>query len=231
MKKSTVFLAIAIGLAICWSLIIGVMAASTLNSYMKGKSSSYARSDREYLESKKKTFPTPINELFISGEGTLDLKIVPGKELTVLAHPKVWNSNYIDLKNGKAIIRFNIIQKYPNSVTIRLPEIPVISFDNFYSVNMEGLNYREIRIQGNRITYFTAGNCKIGSLNLDFPGKNDQQEIIISKSNQIDTLIASVQGFGNIRLETAGKLNNQISISESMKLEASYDLMKKLALK
>jgi len=93
------------------------------------------------------------------------------------------------------------------------------------------LNCRQLNFQGNHVLSFTANNCKIGALRLDFPGKQDQQEIIISKSNQIDTLIASVRGFGNIRLETAGKLSNQISLSESMKLEASYDLMKKLTLK
>jgi hypothetical protein len=230
MKKSTVFLAISICLAICWSLIIGLMAASTLSNYMKGKHSSFARSDTEFLESKKKTFPAPVNELFISGEGTADLILVHGKELTVLAHPGVWAYNYTNLKKGEAIFSFKKLQDYANSVTIMVPDIPSISFDNFISVTVDGLQCRKITLQGNRLLSFTAHNCKIAALRLDFPGKKDQQEIFIEKSNLIDTLIASVKGFGNVRLETAGTRKNQLSLSESIKLEASMDLMKKLAI-
>jgi hypothetical protein len=64
-------------------------------------------------------------------------------------------------------------------------------------------------------------------LSLDFPGKKDHQDIYINKSNQFNCFIASVQGFGKIGLETAG-INNQISLSDSMKVEATYALIKKL---
>ncbi len=230
MKKSTVFLAISICLALCWSLIIGLMAASTLSNYMKGKRSSFARSNTEFLESKKKTFPAPVNELFISGEGTANLILMPGKELTVLVHPGVWTYNYTILKKGDAIFCFTKLKDFDYPVTIMVPDIPSISFDDFVSVTVDGLKCRELTIQGNRLLSFTANNCKIATLCLDFPGKKDQQEIFIEKSNQIDTFTASVKGSGNVRLETAGIRKNQISLSESIKLEATMDLMKKLAI-
>jgi hypothetical protein len=232
MKKSNIFLVSALCLAICWTLLIGWFAASAINNYLQGKSPYFARSHSQYLESHKKSFPIPVNELFISGEGTVVITILPGKDLTVLSSPRIWNCAFTDLKNGRSMITFKKLKEYEYNepVTIMLPEIPSLSLDNFSEVTIKGLNQKEIHIQCKRVHSFTSGSCKIGILNLDFPGNKDQQDICIDKSNQIDTLIASVQGFGKIRLETIGKFKNHISLSESIKVEASYDLMKKLSI-
>ena len=233
MKKSTIFLLIAIGIATCWSLILGFMTASTLNNYQKGKGSSFAKSDKELIESKKKTFPAPVHILYISGEGTANLIFHQGKELTILAHPKAWAFDYTKLKNGDAILRITKLQNVGdiNDITIILPGIQSISFDDFVSVTLDGFYGSKLGIQGSRFLSFNITKCKIGFLKLNFPKQKDQQQFLISYSNQIDTLIADVKGWGNFRLEMAGKLSNQISLSESMKLEASNYLTKILALK
>jgi hypothetical protein len=229
MKKSNILLISAFVLAFFWTLLIGWFAASAINNYLQGKDPYFARTHSQYLESKKKSFPIPVNELCISGEGTAIITIVPGKELTILSEPRIWNYVYTDLKNGKSMISFKKLLEYNDPVTITIPEIPSFSLDNFSEVTMKGLNQKEIHIQCKRVLSFTSGSCKIGTLSLDFPRTRDQQDIYIDKSNQIDTLIASVRGSGRIRLETTGKLKNQLSLSDSIKVEASYDLMKKLS--
>ena len=231
MKKSTIFLLIAIGIAICWSMMIGLMAASTIINYMKGNKLLFVKTQTELMESQKITYPNPLHKLYISGEGTGDLICASGKELTVRVNNQVWAHEYFKLKNGDALIRFSKFNKYWNEIMITIPDIPEMSFDNLGSVTANGLKYRKLSIQGSRVYSFTANNCTMGCLTLDFPVVKDQQKIIISKFNQIDTLIACVKGFGNIRLETAGKLYNKINLSESMRLEANTDLVKKLALK
>jgi hypothetical protein len=231
MKKSSISVTIAVLLALSWSVVLGMLTASTLKNYMNGKGCSFVRSETELIESKKKTFPSPVNELFISGEGTANLRIVPGKEMAVLAYPGTWTFKYADLKNGKAIIRLTKLKGdgyFP--ITVRLPGIPLISLNDLSSCTIDGFRFSGMHLEGNRVRSFIAGDCRLGSLSLDFPGKNDLQGIIILKSNQIDTLVASVKGVGNFRLETAGTRKNQISLSESIKLEASMDLMKKLAI-
>lgn len=227
MKKSNIFLLGAFGLAFIWIILIGWFAASAINNYRRGKDPYFARSYSQILESRKKTFPAPTSELLISGDGTI-LTILPGKELSVLCRPRIWRCSYIDFKNGKSMISLIKLQDYNEPVTITLPEIPSLSLTNFSSVYINGLIQKGISFQCNRVSFFSSDNCKIGSLRLDFPGKKDQQSIFIEKSNQIDTLIASVKGFGNVRLETVGKMKNQVSMSESIKLEATMELMKKL---
>jgi hypothetical protein len=229
MKKSNVIIISASILAISWTVLIGWLAASTIKNYLHGKDLVFARSHTQFLESKKKTFPVPSLELNITADDATILIIVPGNTLSVLSHPRHWNCVYTDLKNGKSMISLTRITEYPDPVTITIPEIPSLSLDNFSSVTLSGLKGKKLLLKCNKVLSFTSQDCNIESLNLYFPGNKDQQEIILAKSNQIDTLIASVCGFGNIRLETAGKLNNQISLAESIKLEASSDIVNKLS--
>ena len=228
MKKSNIFLVSAIFLAFIWIFLIGWFGASAINNYLQGKDPYFARTHQQYLESNKKSFPVPVSELCISGEGTAILTILPGNELTILAHPKTWNCIYKELKKGKSMISFKKLMEYNDPVTITLPEIPSLSLDNFSEVTIKGLNQKEIHLQCKRVHSFTSGNCTIGTLSLDFPGNKDQQDICIKKSNQIDTFIASVNGSGKIRLEAIGQLKNKIYLSDSVHVEATYDLMKKL---
>ena len=228
MKKSNIILISAFFLAIFWTLLIGWFAASAINNYLKGKDPYFTRTHSQYMESKKKNFPVPVNELCISGEGTAIINIIPGKELTVLSEPRIWSCVYTDLGNGKSMITFKKLTEYDDPVTITIPGIPSLTLDNFSKVTLNGLNLKEIHFQCVQVSSFTSSKCKIGTLSFDFPRTRDQQDIYIDKSNQIDTLIASVRGSGRIRLETAGRLKNQLSVSDSIKVEATYDLLKKL---
>jgi len=232
MKKSNIFLIIACCLALCWTLLIGWFAASAINNYRQGKDPYFARTHQQYLESKKKIFSEPGKEVHISGDDNIILDIRPGKQLTVLANPRIWDCVCTYLKNGTPVIKFTNLRKhlYYDPITITLPDIPVLFLDNFSNVTAEGFIQKEMHIQCIRVPSFTTGNCTIGMLNLDFPRTRDQEEIWLKNSNRIDTLKAIVKGSGNIRLETAGRLCNQISLSDSMRVEATYDMMKKLSI-
>jgi hypothetical protein len=230
MKKSNIILVSAIFMAFVWTLLIGWFAASAINNYLQGKDPYFARTYSQNMESKKKNFPVPANELCISGEGTAMITILPGKELTILSEPRIWNFVCTDLGNGKSKITFKKLSEYNDPVTITVPEIPDLSLDNFSEVTIKGLNLKKIHVHCVRVSSFTISSCKIGKLSLDFPRTRDQQDIYIDKSNQIDSLTASVRGSGRIRLETAGQLKNQFSLSDSVKVEATYDLMKKLSI-
>jgi hypothetical protein len=230
MKKSNIFLVSAFCLAFCWTVLIGWLAASAINNYVHGKDPYFAHTHSQYLESKKKIFPLPLSELCISGEGTAIITILPGKELTVLSDPKIWNCVYTDLKNGKSMISFKKLKEYSDPVIITLPEVPSLSLDNFSEVTVKGLNQKEIHIHCIRVNSFISDSCKIGTLRLDFTRTRDQQDICIKKSNHIDNFIASVQGSGKLRMETAGQFKNQISLSDSIKVEATYNVMKRLSI-
>ena len=229
MKKSNIFLIIAFSLAFCWILLISWFASSAINNYLHGKDPYFALTHSQYLESHKKIFPLPENELCVSGEGTAIMTIMPGKKLTVLANPKIWNCIYKDLKNGNSMISLKKLEEYNDTVIITIPGIPFLSLDNFSEVTVKGLNQKEFHLKCTRVHSFISENCKIKALSLDFPGKKDQQDICLDKTNQIDAILASVQGFGKIRFETAG-FKNEISLSDSIKVEATYDLMKQLSI-
>jgi len=228
MKKSNILLLSAFFLAFFWTLLIGWFAASAINNFLQGKDPYFARTHHQYMESKKRIFPLPVSELCISGDGATIITILPGKELAVLSEPRIWNCVYTDMKNGKSMISLTKQIEYNDPVTITLPEIPSLSLYNFSEVTIKGLEQKEIHFQCKQVNSFTFSSCKIATLSLDFPRTRDQQDINIDKSNQIDNFIASVQGSGKIRLETAGHLKNHLSLSDSIKIEASFDLMKRL---
>jgi hypothetical protein len=227
MKKSNILLISAFFTAFAWTLLVGWFGASAINNYLQGKDPYFARSHTQYLESRKRSFPVPISELCISGDASAMITFKPGKELAVLCEPRIWNCVYTDLENGKSMISLTKQTEFNDPVTITLPWVPSLSLDNFSEVNIQGFNQEEFHLQCMRVGSFSSFSCKIGKLNLDFPRTNDLQDIYLDKSNQIDTLIASVRGSGRIRLETAG-FKNQISVSDSIKIEATYDLMKRL---
>ena len=83
MKKSNILIISATLIAITWTVLIGWFAASAINNYLKGKDPHYARTYTQIMERYKKKFPAPASELFLSGEGTAFLNIMPGKELAV----------------------------------------------------------------------------------------------------------------------------------------------------
>lgn len=229
MKKSNILLISAIILAFFWTLLIGWFASYAINNYLQGKDPYFARTHRQYMESSKKTFPPPLSELSVTGEGTVILTILPGKELCILSDSRFCKVVYSDLKNGKALISFTRMVDFCVPVTITLPGIPVLFLDGFSSVTLAGLDPKEITIHCTRINSFVADSCRIGMLWLDFPRTRDQQDIRINKSNFFENFFATVRGSGNLKLETAG-LKNRISLSDSIKVEANYDLIRKLAL-
>jgi hypothetical protein len=230
MKKSNILIISATLIALTWTVLIGWFASAAINNHLNGKDPYYARSYRKIMESHKKTFITPSRELFLSGEGDANVNIVPGKELTVMCNSYIWDITYTTQKEGMAIIRFRKLRNFDSPIIVTFPQVFKLSFYNFSGVKLSGLNLQKIHIQCNRVSYFTADSCKAGSLTLDFPGYVDQQDIYVMKSNKIDTLIASIHGSGEIRLETAGEFKNQFSLSNSLKLEATSDLMKKVSL-
>ena len=221
----------AVSLTLCWSLLIGWFAASAIKNYLQGKDPVYALSHHQYLESHKSSFPTPGNSLLITGEGSLILIIQPGKQFAILSDPRVWNCVYTDLKNGESMIRFKKLGEYGyyEPVTIIIPEIPSVSFDNFSEVSLKGFDRKKIQLHCQRVHTFISDSCNAGTLNLDFPGTGDQQDISINKSNHIDTLIAFIRGSGRIRLETAGQSKNRVSLSDSVKIEATSEIIKKIS--
>lgn len=230
MKKSNIILISAFGVAFIWTVLIGLFAASAINSDIQGKESAFARSHTRYLDVHKKTFPKPTNELQISGDGKISFTILPGKELTVLSNPKEWNCEYTVLKNGQSLIRFKQLDEYDDKVIITLPVIPAVSIDNCSQVTIDDLNQKAISYNCKRVVSFTAVRCITGKLNLDFPGKKDFSQITIDHSNFIDTLVTSIKGFGTLHLQTAG-IQNKLSLSDSIRVEATSDILKKLNLK
>jgi hypothetical protein len=228
MKKSNILIISAILIGLIWTILIGWFASAAIINHLNGKDPYYARSFRKIMESHKRTFITPSQEVFLSGEGDADVNIEPGKELTVIYNSYIWDVTYATQKGGMGIIRFRKLRNFDSPINVTFPKVSKLSFYNFREVKVSDLDIQKIYIQGNRISNFTADSCKAGSMTLYFPGYIDHQDICIKQSNKIDTLIASVFGSGHFKLETTGISKNQLSLQNSIKLEATSDEMKKI---
>ena len=231
MKKSNILLASASVLAIIWILLIGWFASAAIINYSQGKEPIYAHTHSQYLQVHKKSFNIPLKELFISGDINMNITFKPGKELTVLSDPRKWDCVYSDLHNGKSMISFKnrYDHSYNDPVIIMIPEIPLLSIDNFGYVLINGMVRKQMQLKGTHLLGFCADSCKLSTLNLDFPLNNDHSEIRINKSNHVDTLIMSILGSGKIKLETIGT-KNKFSLSDYVDVDATYGFMKELHL-
>jgi len=228
MKKSNIIIICAILIGLIWTILIGWLASAAIINHLSGKDPYYARSYRKIMESHKKTFITPSQELFLSAEGDATVNVVQGKELTVIYNSYIWDVTYTTQKGGMGIIRFTKLRNFDSPIIVTFPMVSKLSLYNFSGVKVSDLDLQKINIQGNRVSNFTVDSCKAGSLTLNFPGYIDHQDICIKQSNKIDTLIASVFGSGHFKLETTGVLKNQLSLQNSIKLEATSDQMKRI---
>ncbi len=232
MKKSNIVLSVAATIALVWTILICWFCAASINRYRDGKELIFARSYKQYLESQSKTFPAPSNELIISGDGTTPVEITQGKELSVIANNKVLTYTCSDLKDGKSKISFISLydhKYYYEGAQIKLPEIKIVSIDNCAEVRINGFNSKDLYIICGRVQTFSIDNCRIGCLNLDISQNQPDAEIRIKQNNQIDTLLACIQGSYKLNLDTIGKIKNQIRVSDSVQIITRGSMYKQLS--
>jgi len=231
MKKSTVFLTIAVLMAFTWSILICWFCAASINNYRKGKALIFAKSYTRDLEDQRKRFPSPSDEFIISGDGATSLVITQGKELTVLSNKHVFTCSYSDLKNGKSKVSFSRLFKDPfETIKITLPEIRMLSVDNCAEVILIGFNRKEMQITGSRIHQFSADSCGLGSLYLDLSENQPDYEIWIKGTNQLDSLFITTNVKGKLKLDGIGKYKNFLCVSNSVEILTRADLYKRLSI-
>ncbi|MDP4282537.1 MAG: hypothetical protein Q8867_10375 [Bacteroidota bacterium] len=227
MKKSNIFLIAALMIACFWVVLIGVLAAKSINNYRAGKDPYYAHTGSQYLEKHKIKFPVPERELILSGDNA-SLNVKPGKELAIETDPRTWQFILTDLKNGRSEISFKRFNNYDYPVVVTIPAIPSVSMNRFARIGFERLDQKEMKIRFTRVLYVVMDSCRFSSLNLDFPWTAEIQDIVLMKNNRIDSLEMSIPGSGKIRFETTGIHLNRMSLSDKVKIEATSDIIKRL---
>jgi hypothetical protein len=229
MKKSNIVIAAAAITALVATILICWFCAASINHYREGKELIFAKSYKQYREAQRRTFPTPSNELIISGDGTTIVKITQGKELSVIANKKLLTCTFSDLRNGKSKISFGRLNDYNEEARITLPEIRMLSLDNCAEVRINGFTHKDLHIICCRVHTFSIDSCRIGYLNLDISRNQPDAEIWIKAKNRIDTLLACIQGTYRLKLDSIGKNKNQLWVSDSVQIITRGDLYKHLS--
>ncbi|MDP4282235.1 MAG: hypothetical protein Q8867_08815 [Bacteroidota bacterium] len=228
MKKSNIFLFTALIIACFWVVLIGVLAAKSINNYRAGRDPYYAHTGSQFLEKHKIKFSVPEKELILSGDNA-SLNVKPGKELAIETDPRMWQFILKDLKNGRSEIFFKRLNNYDYPVSVTIPTIPSVSMNHFTSIGLTKLDQKEMKLNFTRVLYLVVDSCTISDLNLSFPWMAEEEDIYIKGNNRIDTLEMSVPGSGKIRFETAGIHLNRMFLSDKVKIEATSDIIDKLA--
>ncbi|MEI6681624.1 MAG: hypothetical protein WCO44_03300 [Bacteroidota bacterium] len=227
MKKSKISLVCGLCLATGWILLLGWLAASAINSYRQGRSPRFAQSRHQIPESRKISYPIPVNGLSITGDGTTVINIAGGEQLNVLSDPRVWSCSWSDSGNGQSRLCLRRLKASDEPVRITLPVIHALLLENCSKVHIIGLNLKDLSLRGKQVRLFHADSCRIGKLSLDFAGERNQQYIWIGKANRLDTLIASIGGYNRIFLETAGELDNEFSLAHAVLVETRVGVLQK----
>jgi hypothetical protein len=216
MKKSNIVLTIAATIGLIWTILICWFYADSINRYRNGKELIFARSDKQYLESQKKIFPITSKEVIISGDGTTVVDISQGKELSVIANKKVISCTWSDLGNDRSKITLGKLYDYNETVRITIPGIKMLSIDNCAEVRINSFNRKDLNITCRRAYTFSIDSCR----------NQPDAEIWVKENNRIDTLIACIQGAYRLKLDTIGKMINQLRVSNSVQIITSGNLYK-----
>jgi hypothetical protein len=230
MKKSNLILVIAFSLTFIWTIILGLLGSSVIQDNKIGKESSFAVSHQKHAVLDIPGSSIPVNGLSVTGEGSVLLSITRGKELSLECRRAFWDYIKTSNRNGKILICINRLPSQGEQINITIPEISSVSIDSVFQVYIKGLSQKALHIRCSNVAAFSADSCKIGSFSLDLPGKNKQHDVNISGTNFVDSLSASIDGYGFLRLGIIGKFKNQIRLSDRIEIRTSADLMKQLSI-
>jgi hypothetical protein len=85
MKRSNLIIMITAAIAVAWTLVVVWMSAATIREFRNGEKLTYAVSNKDYLESQRKVFPSPTGSLFLEGDGYNLVSLASGPQLSVVA--------------------------------------------------------------------------------------------------------------------------------------------------
>ncbi len=231
MKKSVRIFITAISLALCWTVVMGLMAGSTLSSYLSHGELRFAIPYSKVFEKYRKTFPAPVT-LQIEGEGTLWVYLVPGKTFSVLGHPRIWDIRYHPGTGGNGVLSIKKVNlNYSEPITITLPAGINVSGKALERLYISRFSGGHMTVRCSAVGLISADSCKLTGFRQESPVTGNDNEIIFGRSNRIDSLTVLINGSGRLKLETVGKVLNQFSLANSVRVEGNLDLIRAVKLK
>jgi hypothetical protein len=228
MKKSNLIIIIAFPVTIIWTLLLGWFGSSAINTIRAGKNSPYAVSELQKYAHQLPTGSTLVKELQISGDRTAIVTIIKGKEFLVNYNKSFRHYIRTNFNCGKFLIQIDSLPFRGDYIEIVVPDIPLISASNLFELNVKGLNQRIACFNCFKVATLRIDSCNFETLKVEFPGNFERYGIWISKTNRIDSLDVSINGYGCLGLGAIGKYKNSLRLSDSIEIRSKFDLFKLL---
>ena len=232
MKKSVRIFITAISLALCWTVVMGLMAGSTLSSYLSHRELRFATPYSKVFEKHRKTFPAPPVTLQIEGEGTLWVYLLPGKTFSVLGHPRIWDIRYHPGTGGNGVLSIKKVNiNYFEPITVTLPAGINVSGKALERLYISRFSGGLMTVRCSAVGLISVDSCKLTGFCQESPVTGNDNEIMFGRSNRIDSLTVLINGSGRLKLETVGKVFNHFSLANSVRVEGNLDLIRTVKLK
>jgi len=236
MKTSNIILLSIFITGIAWQIVYDSLVISVVRDI----DNSYPPRYGYLLNNKTIIKPGDFDTLLIRTDGGIKIKIMPGTSNTMFVSDGL--DKYLRYSISGRSLRLDISRPTSvddQSITLELKSLHVITaihscsdeWISRYNLQFEGLNLPQLQINAQFPNTIEVKNCTFSKLVINsslHQEMNSNWGVNLAENNLIDSLKLDIAGSGNVNLGNNGNTFNQITLSDSVRLNASLSVIQKI---
>ncbi|MEI8046545.1 MAG: hypothetical protein WCI92_04130 [Bacteroidota bacterium] len=240
MKKSNRILIGIFLFAVGWLITYNILVANVLKTIPGHGFSRFGHLSQQEVVMKLKPFdkikikPQGSPKIYITQSDTSEMSMGDGY------------SEYLVTSNSNGLLSITMkkpLEEVEEIIHIKVPHVTDISidqqtprFENESSIQLSLENFRLTKLDLMVLYPYDVEfrNCEINKLKIQgklLTGYTCGNGIRIEPTNRIDSLAIDLEGKGVLSISKAGELYNQVNVSDSIRLNASMLVIKKILVK
>lgn len=233
MKKSNIILIITAIAAAVWLVAFQWMAASVVVSFGKGKPSRFSvyQPNRHFMPEITTLNLPSFSDIEVRGTGKIEVTIERGATFAIRMDTMLASHVKSRMKYDKLVLDLSgFSEEAAGGYTITTPVLTNVILNHTGTTLIQGFSEAAITVAAHDVFPLTFKQCRLGLLTIASPDETMTQYLEIDQTNTLDRLAISLKGTGTLKLGAIGKLQNTISISDSIDIQASSRILKQLNL-
>jgi len=237
MKKSNYFLIGTFVFALSWIIIYNFLIASVVKTIPGNARSIYGHLSHDEVVMQLQ----PFNKIKFDIQGSPQIYFTQSDSSEISISDGY--SKYLKIVNRNGTLSITITAPQEDIyeiIHLKIPKIndilicqspPEVVNESALMVFLENIKSPKLNLDVSYPEKVEFVNCDISSLVVNgnlCAGNYPSQGIRLDASNQIDSLLIHVGGMGKVSLSKAGVMYNSVTLSDSIQIEATMPVMKRI---
>jgi len=234
MKRSSITL-ITVGLAaMVWSFAFQWMSVQAIKDYSAGKPSRFSiYNPNSHFRPAITTLILPVfHELEIRGDGKVEVTIEKGSTFSIRMDTVLCRRVKQHMEYDRLVLELEgYSAQHAGVYTISAPSLKNVVLNSTSTTLIREFTEDALTVTAHDVYPLSIKQCHLGAFTLACLDSLMTQYIDIRRTNEIGHLYLNIKGAGTLRLETAGKIGNDLRISDLIEIQASGRILKQLTLR